>query len=170
MNPVEMPPSQLVRAVLTNPNRRVQWVFPAVEGLTPEQVREGIYIQLENTPYADVLPDPGTTVEYPMGAYKGEVHTSPLGWQGVWVKPPTSVPQPPPPQSPNLPLGPLLQTPLPQPQGQQNPEQAAISDLEAVLGQWRDRHRPTSAEFFYYLHKVMMYHAGRLAALERRGR
>jgi len=78
---VNPPPNQtnvrIVSAVLETPNGR--WVFPAVEGMSTNDVRNAIRERLAPTPIAGVADDLNASISYPDTA-PVTISMTPLGW------------------------------------------------------------------------------------------
>ncbi len=164
------PVIQLVRAVLQT--QKFRWVFPVVAGTSLEVIWSELRNRFANGPYAEVIGDPNSKLEYPDGPYQGTFVPSdppPIGWNGPWS--PQAVPTAPvagPPPGATGPVAPP--TPLPRhPREPQPGPQLAVYELEGMLMQWRARHGLTSAEVYLYLSSALSRHASSLVELERRG-
>lgn len=152
----EAPPAPvplLVRALVTNPRRRIRWAFPALDGLDQATVRAEIAARLGGE-YAPILNEPETQVIYPEGAWVGALQQTPLG--ASTVEPPRPAP-----------AAQATETGLPKHPGEPTGDRGAALDLEGLLSTWRARHGITSAEYYFHLSKALTQHAHRLVDFER---
>lgn len=183
-DPMNSTPPPFVTATLLGKlnDQPVNWGFPVVTGTSRDIVQAEIRSRCTGE-FAGLMHDPSTQIIYPGGPWAGNLTADnpPIGMRPP--VPPSVPPVPPAERAPKPPQGgsgtapPQRRQgaeedlgPLPSDRGPPQTEQAALSDLEDVLMQWRRRHNVTSAEFFAYVHRIMAFYAGQLVTRERQPR